>query len=304
MTDIVLVKKTTALEDLLRRHTTLSQAKFYLESRGDSYAEFKSAHEDYHAGLAAVAACIPKHVRHTCIDKTQLPTYQFGEQDCIVAVGDDGLLVNLAKYTNNNHVLLVNPDPKRFDGVLASCTTDGFPALLNAELSGRATTTALTMAEAKLDDGQILYALNDIYIGRKTHVSSRYELMHKRQKEAQSSDGLLITTGTGSTGWYTSIMNAAHCLSARKQSSCAFSGDAPFLVYTAMNPFPTKVTGTSMMQGRILKTEPLRVRSRMAEQGVIFGDGVEDDYLEFNTGSLVTITPAEKKLYVVKNING
>ncbi len=37
------------------------------------------------------------------------------------------------------------------------------------------------------------------------------------------------------------------------------------------------------------------MRSIMPEKGVIFSDGIEDDYIEFNSGTEVTITVAEKQ---------
>ena len=41
----VFVKKRTMLEELLRRHSTTSQAKFYLESAGKSYSFYEESHK-------------------------------------------------------------------------------------------------------------------------------------------------------------------------------------------------------------------------------------------------------------------
>jgi hypothetical protein len=37
----------------------------------------------------------------------------------------------------------------------------------------------------------------------------------------------------------------------------------------------------------------------MPESGVIFSDGIETDFVEFNSGTLATITLAEKRGYLV-----
>jgi hypothetical protein len=39
----------------------------------------------------------------------------------------------------------------------------------------------------------------------------------------------------------------------------------------------------------------MTIVSQMPENGVIFSDGIESDYLEFNSGSLATISVAEKQ---------
>ncbi len=39
----------------------------------------------------------------------------------------------------------------------------------------------------------------------------------------------------------------------------------------------------------------LTLTSQMPEHGVIFSDGIEADYLEFNSGAVAELTIAEKK---------
>jgi hypothetical protein len=49
------------------------------------------------------------------------------------------------------------------------------------------------------------------------------------------------------------------------------------------------------MFGRVSAESPLRIDSFMPERGVIFSDGIEGDFLEFNSGSQAEITVAERK---------
>ena len=74
-----------------------------------------------------------------------------------------------------------------------------------------------------------------------------------------------------------------------------FAWDASYLFYTVREPFPTKTTGTSLVFGRVTPETPLILESRMAENGVIFSDGIEQDFLEFNSGTQAVIGLAEKK---------
>ena len=51
----------------------------------------------------------------------------------------------------------------------------------------------------------------------------------------------------------------------------------------------------ALICGQLGKTEELRIRSLMPENGVIFSDGIEADRLEFNSGAEVRITVAERQ---------
>jgi len=299
---IVVVKKKTPLEELVCRHATTSQVKFFLESRDESYGYYKEAHDAYQQGLALTKAAIPATMRSQVVDKEHLATFKFSEKDLIVVVGDPGLFVNVAKYSNEQLILVVNPDPKRFDDTFTSCTPQTVQQLLQKTLKGGAAYENMTLAEAKLEDGLTLYALNDFFVGRKTHVSARYEIQHGGKKEKQSSSGIIVSTGTGSTGWLTSVRIGASMIANAKApdpKEIAFPRNADYLNFAVREPFPSKMTRTSIIYGQVTSADPLRISSNMTEEGVIFSDGVEADYLEFNAGKSVSIKPANCKVYRV-----
>ena len=298
---IVVVKRHTLLEELLVRYTTTSQAKFYLEASGHSYETYESAHNKYKDGLEKTIDKIPSNMRIQIIDKTDLATFQFGNKDVIIVVGDDGLLVNVAKYIGRQPVISVNPDEERFDGILASCNVKYFPQTLKKVLENKAKMQFLTIAEAKLDDGQMIKALNDLFIGRKTHVSARYELSYKNARERQSSSGIIISTGTGSTGWMTSVINGAQAIvNCKSKLNIPFDREANYLIFAVREPFPSKITETNLSYGEITKEHPLKIESNMPNEGVIFGDGIEKDYLEFTSGRTTLIQPSEEKVNLIK----
>ena len=118
---IVFVKRQTPLEELLVRYSTTSQARFYLEAAGHSYNSYEAAHETYKDGLKKTLAAIPSKLRTQVVNKTDLGTILFGDRDFVVVVGDDGLLVNVAKYIGDQQVISVNPDQERFDAVFVVC---------------------------------------------------------------------------------------------------------------------------------------------------------------------------------------
>lgn len=46
-----------------------------------------------------------------------------------------------------------------------------------------------------------------------------------------------------------------------------------------------------MVAGYVTQERPLQITSLMAENGVIFSDGIENDFLQFNSGSIATVQP-------------
>ena len=156
-----------------------------------------------------------------------------------------------------------------------------------------------------LNDGQVLRAVNDLFIGRQTHASARYEISQGAARESQSSSPQIVSTGLGATGWLKSILAGASGIarfcgvSQPVELTDAFDRSAPALYYTVREPYPSASTGADMVFGRITARSPLRIVSNMPENGVIFSDGMEQDFLQFNSGSIVTIGIADQKGYLV-----
>jgi hypothetical protein len=183
-------------------------------------------------------------------------------------------------------------------------------------LRGQRQVREVTLAKAELNDGQSLYGVNDLFIGRRTHVSARYQIELNGITEQQSSSGIIVSTGMGSTGWLKSVLaGAAGIVSHAAQLQAAgpalaaaelgdytpvnagrrLAWDHPELYFTVREPFPSRTTTADLVFGSIRSSMPLRITSQMPEEGVIFSDGVENDYLEFNSGVEAVIGLAEKR---------
>ncbi|MGW8370256.1 MAG: hypothetical protein ACWGPN_16450, partial [Gammaproteobacteria bacterium] len=76
-----------------------------------------------------------------------------------------------------------------------------------------------------------------------------------------------------------------------------------YLVFAVREPFPSQATGTSIVYGTITPDSPLQITSHMGNNGVIFSDGIEADYLDFNHGSVATIGIAPHKVRLVVSIS-
>jgi hypothetical protein len=160
----------------------------------------------------------------------------------------------------------------------------------------------VTMAKATLNTGQTLHAVNDFFIGQRSHVSARYQISVGGQEERQSSSGIIVSTGLGSTGWLKSVYagwaTATHCLLGRDVTPVgdgSFPWDARYLHYFVREPYPSRTTQARLVIGKIAEGGRMRVISEMPDNGVVFSDGIEADYLAFNSGTEATIGVAEKQ---------
>jgi NAD kinase len=298
---VILVTRKTRLEELVNRHLTVSQAKFYIEHLGADFRDYETEQATYLGARRTVQEALERQCLVQVIDRSFLPTFLFGPHDIVVALGQDGLVANTMKYLDGQPLVGVNPDPRRYDGVLLPFTPEEVPLLLPQVIAGRRAVKAVTMAKAALSDSQVLYAVNDLFVGPKTHTSARYEIALRDVRETQSSSGIIVSTGLGSTAWMRSVLTGASMLmqgqstQAKPAAFEAIPWDAPFLRFAVREPFPSVATQTNLVFGQADQRSPLLVRSLMAENGVIFSDGVESDFLEFTSGVTATISVAEKR---------
>ena len=298
---IVLIVRETRLDELIARFNTVQQAQFYVEHLGADFSDYLAEQERYRAAMREAETTLLAFGRVQRLNRRYLSNFIFGADDIVVALGQDGLVANTLKYLDGQHVLGVNPDPKRWDGVLLPFQTRDLRLVMPEAIALKRPIRRVTMAKASLNTGLALYAVNDLFVGPKSHVSARYTLKAGAAEERQSSSGIIVSTGMGSTGWMKSLYagwaGAAAELGIeppRQALDASFPWDADFLHYFVREPFPSRTTGASIVSGKIVKDAPLAIVSEMPENGVIFSDGVEADFLEFHAGSRATIGIADR----------
>jgi NAD kinase len=302
---VVLVTRHTRIEELIARFHTLDQARFYVEHLGADFSDYVSEHEIYLAARRTVESALTSCARVQLLDRGFLPTYLFAPDDVVVALGQDGVVANTLKYLTGQPLVGVNPDPHRYDGVLLPFQPADLAKILPQVLANRRVAKNVTMAKASLSDGQQLYAVNDLFIGPKSHTSARYELHVGPRSEVQSSSGIIVSTGLGSTAWMKSIVTGslavAQGLGAKPTGALnRMPWDAPYLRFAVREPFPSVATQTALVFGTTDAKTPLRVLSMMPENGVIFSDGIEGDFLSFNSGIVATISISERVGHLIQ----
>jgi NAD kinase len=319
---LVLVTRKTRLQGLVERFNTRAQAKFYLEHAGLDFSDYAAEDDTYRGAIDRLEASLELGLPVQRLDRSLLSTYHFGPGDLVVAAGQDGLVANTAKYVGAQPLLGVNPDPSRFDGTLLPFSVAEAKAAVIRTLEAKAQVAEVTLARAQTSDGQSLLAFNDLFIGEATHQSAHYRLwvsgsdapvkklktakepaLASSAPERQSSSGVIVSTGAGSTGWLSSICTMAAKVGAffggRAVEPVSMAWDDPRLFFVVREPFVSRHSQASRVVGWLGAGETLHVESLMPTSGTIFSDGMEADALRFTSGMTVRIGPAPQRARLV-----
>jgi NAD kinase len=292
----VVVHRRTELDELLARHGTRGAAEFFLRTRGRTIEEVQARHDAVANALTSVSAAIPVDWRRGLVERADLDRFLFAPDDLIVVVGQDGLVANVAKYLDGQPVIGVNPEPAVNPGVLVPVDASDFLATLAATAAGQAELESRTMVVASSDDGQQLLALNEVFVGHPSHQSARYRLTTSAgHAERQSSSGLIVSSGTGATGW---------CRSISLERGSTIPLPQPWdhrLAWFVREAWPSPATGIDQTEGLLAQDEVLTITAE-SDGLVVFGDGIESDHLTLSWSQQLTVGVAPTVLHLVRPV--
>lgn len=304
---VVLVTRKTRLDGLIERFNTRGQAKFYLEHAGLDFDDYQQEHDVWLRSLEATVRQLERlGLKLQQLDRGLLPTFLFAPTDVVVVLGQDGLVANTAKYAGAQPLVGVNPDASRHDGLLLPFGVGGVRRAVESVLADTARVREVTLAEAVLSDGQRLRAFNELFVGARTHVSAQYRL---RLSDApgpwvrQSSSGVIVSTGAGSTGWLSSVCAMteamASALGGEVHRRITMPWEDERLFYVVREPFASRHSSVEEVAGFVEPPAALELESLMPSGGVIFSDGMEADALAFTSGLTARIGPAAQRARLV-----
>ena len=299
----IIIKNKTRLETLIERFNTKAQAKFYIERSGGNFGDYEIEHQNFHTSLSLVQRQLSKVVKNKIVERNFLPSFLFNKNHVVIVIGQDGLVANTAKYVNGIPIVAVNPDIQRYDGFLLPFNPDNFIVAVEKVITNKFNTKSASLAEAVLNDGQRLLAFNDLFIGASSHVSARYKISFDNKTEEHSSSGIIVSTQAGTTGWLSSIFNMTFGINKFIEKNNSKKKVAKLkdnqLMFAVREPFQSKKTQADLSAGILTSQKKLVLESYMPTNGVIFSDGIETDFLNFNSGAIVTIGTARDKANLV-----
>jgi NAD kinase len=303
---VVLIVRRTRLDDLIARFNTEDQARFYVEHLGADFSDYQTEDRTYKQAVREAEDILSRLARVQIVDRSFVPNFIFGPNDIVVALGQDGLVANVLKYLDGQLLLGVNPDTARWEGVLLPFTVPNLAKVVPEVFAQKRPVRDVTMAQVRLNTGEMLYGVNDLFVGPRSHTSARYSIQIGGESENHSSSGIIVSTGLGSTGWFRSILAGATGIVTSISGANLnpdvlerIEWDSEYLYFSVREPWPSKTSAATITFGKITASEPLILVSAMSENGVIFSDGIESDYLHFNSGTLATISVADKRGHLV-----
>ncbi|MCA9189597.1 MAG: hypothetical protein R3E01_00020 [Pirellulaceae bacterium] len=277
-----------------------------LADAADALAEQDEYAEEDHIYQSAVQTLLQEidfGIPIRTVDRSFLPNFDFLRCVVVVVIGQDGLVANTAKYAGNLPIIGVNPDPLRNDGVLLPFLVRHARGVVRHTVYEKPRVREVTLAEVNTNDGQRMLAFNDFFVGASSHVSARYTIEVGSRSEAQSSSGILISTGAGSTGWLSSLFNMTNGFSqsfgGSEISPVSLKWEDRRLVWAVREPFRSKHSGIDLVAGVLHDSDELIVGSQMPISGVIFSDGVESDFLEFGSGTIARFAVSKQRAHLV-----
>ena len=270
---------------------------------GGDFGDYEREDDAYRSSLEVLRRSLDFEMPQQLVDRVLVPTFQFQRKDLIVTLGQDGLVANTGKYVGAQPIVAVNPEPGRFDGILLPFLPDQARSAVRKVIEANAEIHEVTLAEIKLQDGQRLLAFNELFIGARSHVSALYRISCGKKSEIQSSSGVLVSTGAGSTGWLSSVFNMASGVA----RFCGGTGLKPIrmpwedhrLIYVVREPFASRHSQAGIVVGMLEPGQELVLESLMPSGGVAFSDGMEADFLQFNSGAIATVRAAEQRARLV-----
>ena len=277
---IAIVTKPTRISGIKRRWATASSAAFRMEqaasheverrrkklsAMGDSLCEqdladvseavdmlsdndqYQSESDTYEAALELLLSELDIGYPLQIVERKYLSNFDFGRCAAVVVLGPDGLVANAAKYVDDLPIIGVNPDPTTYDGILVLCAVGRARQKLQRTLKQQCNVRQVTLAEVKTNNGQSMLAFNDFFVGCASHISARYTMELGSRLERQSSSGVIISTGAGSTGWLSSMFNMANGFSRMFTGSEIPRFEMPWsdrrLAWAVREPFASKHSG-------------------------------------------------------------
>jgi hypothetical protein len=115
----------------------------------------------------------------------------------------------------------------------------------------------------------------------------------ERGTERHSSSGIIAGTGTGSTGWTSSIASDRHV-----EGSLLPAPDSTSISWFTREAWPSPTTGATLTGGVLLEGQQLELLVE-SDRLVVFGDGIERDYLIADWGQRLRVGVSKRRLNLV-----
>lgn len=294
LSKILIARKRSILEyDMQKYHRSEAEMLQRYQKMGMDIEKIKESHEKQLQSLKEIQKALPLAtvVVGEFLTKKIVRKYQ-----AVVSLGGDNLFLYAASFLINKPIIGINSDPSRSEGAILNFTPKNFSQLVPKLAQGTYKIEPWVRLKTTVNSKTLpCLAVGEVFIGAKERlITSRYSLEFDGKEEEHKDSGLLIATGTGSTGWYRSAASCCH------QKAAKFSKSTPEARFISTETYYGSLTGRKLAQGTILPGQKIKITWFAHGKGVVSLDYSPQGRLHYlNRGAQVTVEIADQPLLVI-----
>lgn len=296
---ILVIAKMSKLEwDMKQTGLTEGELITQYQQQGDGSEKIYSSHLRQRQVVEDLSQELdPKQI----VSLSDVSSEKLRQYELVISLGGDDHFKQVTHYIDDGLPILgVNSDPATSTGALLYSSAVELPRILRALEKGEYRLEPWTRIRLAIDGKDYGPAVNEIVLGKQDfRLMSRHLLELDGEKVLHRSSGLLISTGAGSTGWFSS---AGLYLGSEPR---AFDKGANYARFELREPSVTfvdqpegrKVVFPPLVEGVLEKGRIMRVTSLNNSEGIATRDSL--DSIPFKRGSVAEISVDSKALWVV-----
>jgi NAD kinase len=225
------------------------------------------------------------------VQKENLTKEKVKQVDITIALGGDNHFQYVSHFIEDGLMFGINSDYLSSEGVLLSSTTNNIEEVKRRCDQNEYQIEKWTRINIILNNKFIARATCDVFIGEaERHLTSRNIIFYKGLTRQQKSSGILVSTGSGSTGWFSSASRFLN-------EESVFDPKSDYAKFIVTEPYKGSLTDYTLISGKIDKKHHLKVNSLNSDKGKIIADSLEQ--FNFSRGSFVEIEISDTPLNVV-----
>ncbi|MBS3146413.1 NAD(+)/NADH kinase [Candidatus Woesearchaeota archaeon] len=282
LNQIIIVPKLSKFEyDLKRQNITEKELiKQYKKYKID-YNKIIKSHERQKASLNSLKEIFPEK-QFILRDKISIDVLK--KAKLVISLGGDNHFQYVSHFIDNQFILGVNSDPLTSDGYLTSMDAKKLIKNLKKIEKNNYKIKNWTRLKININGKDIeTLATSELFIGElNREYMSRHILECNGLREEQKCAGLIISTGRGSTGWYSSA--SRYLL----RINPIFSPTEKFFRFIVTEPYNGRILKYKLLNGTVKQKEFINIYSLNDTKGIISIDSLED--YDFTYGNRATIS--------------
>ncbi len=294
---LIVIKRSKWERDLERFGSPEAVRELYF-IQNDAYAKVYQSHLRQCAALEAMRAALPQ--AHFVL-RRQLPGLDVSAYPYVISLGGDNHFVYCSHFVGDRPLAGINSDPETSIGALLYFTVPVFLEALSPKVPPVFDLDEWTRISCELlgphgEHRRTDPCTSEISIRNDyPELTSRYLLrVNGGPWEEQKSSGLLLATGTGSTGWY------RNCFPPSERGPAAFVRSSPFFRFFAREVGAPPGRGKKYLSGQIDEEGVLEIVSEM--DGMISVDAHPESTFPFPPAWRARFSLARERLRVIRDL--